>query len=83
MRRVAGGKCLTPIDEGSRSCGSRRQSGLLPRSTSGVLPFGTRSIKVFLSATRVSNTGPYNDGYADNMSLVLYGPRLYLPLIVR
>jgi len=55
----------------------------LPRSTSGVLPFGTRSIKVFLSATRVSNTGPYNDGYADNMSLVLYGPRLYLPLIVR
>jgi hypothetical protein len=45
------------------------QTTLLPRSTCGAVPAGTRSIKVVITGTRVS--GSYNDGYADNVSLSL------------
>jgi hypothetical protein len=47
-------------------------SGLLPRSTSGTVPAGTRSIDVVLLMTRLSGT--YNDGYADNLSFILTSP---------
>ena len=42
---------------------------LLLRSTSGAVPTGTRTIKVTMTATRLSGTA--NDGYADNLSLTL------------
>jgi hypothetical protein len=44
-------------------------TGLLLRSASGLVPVGTRSIDVVLTMTRAS--GSYNDGYADNVSLML------------
>ena len=42
---------------------------MLERGTSGGLPVGTRSINALLQMTRTD--GAYNDGYADNLSLVL------------
>jgi hypothetical protein len=42
---------------------------LLPRSVGGAVPAGTRSILIDLVMTR--QAGSYNDGYADNLSLVL------------
>jgi hypothetical protein len=39
------------------------------RSASGTVPVGTRSIRIVVTATRLS--GHTNDGYADNLSLVL------------
>jgi len=45
------------------------ETGLLLRTTTGVLPIGTRTIDVLLTMTR--DEGDYNDGYADNLSLVL------------
>lgn len=44
-------------------------TGLLLRSTTGTVPVGTRFIDVMLTMTRLD--GSYNDGYADNLSLVL------------
>ncbi|HTQ13581.1 MAG TPA: calcium-binding protein [Rhizomicrobium sp.] len=44
---------------------------LLYEEASGAIPGGTRFIKVELDATRTD--GSYNDGYADNISLVLTG----------
>lgn len=45
---------------------------LLQRSISGVLPSGTRSIKLLLTMTRTD--GAYDDAYADSLSLVLTRP---------
>lgn len=42
---------------------------LLERSASGGIPVGTRSINALLQMSRTD--GAYNDGYADNLSLVL------------
>lgn len=44
---------------------------LLFRSVSGDVPEGTRSIVIQMDATRFE--GSYNDGYADNLSLVMGG----------
>jgi len=44
---------------------------LLARSTNGFVPLGTRGIKFDLSYTRF--LGAYDDGYADNLSLILRG----------
>lgn len=44
-------------------------TGLLERSTEGLVPVGTRSIEIALALT--GNVGQYNDGYADNLSLKL------------
>lgn len=44
-------------------------TGLISKSASGLVPAGTRSVQVVLDMTRTSGT--YNDGYADNLSLVL------------
>ncbi len=43
-------------------------TGLLPRSTQGAVPTGTRTINLVLQMTR--QAGSYNDGYADDLSLV-------------
>ena len=52
-------------------------------SLNGNVPAGTRSIRVQLSMQR--SVGGFNDGYADNLSLVLglNGGTLFLPLVVR
>ncbi len=44
-------------------------SGLLFRNLNGVIPPGTRKIRLVL--TMIRTDGNYNDGYADNLSLVL------------
>jgi hypothetical protein len=45
------------------------QTGLLPVSTTGSVPPQTRTIRVTLTMTRTDPT--YNDGYADNLALIL------------
>lgn len=55
---------VTPADRGN-------VSELLARSTNTVVPVGTRSIDILMTSTRLD--GDYNDGYADNLSLVLRG----------
>jgi len=59
---------IGPVTEAQRN----GQTTLLPQSTDGTVPVGTRSVQVVLTATRVD--GSYNDGYADNISLSLGGP---------
>ena len=54
---------VSPADRGSLT-------GLLARSTTGIVPVGTRSVDILLTLTRVD--GSYNDGYADNLSLVMH-----------
>ncbi len=53
---------VTPTDRGN-------QTSLLLRSDAGGLPMGTRAIEVTLVMTRL--VGVDNDGYADNLSLIL------------
>lgn len=53
---------VTPIDRGNAT-------GLLLRQTSGLVPVGTRFIDLQLTMTR--QDGAFNDGYADDLSLVL------------
>jgi len=53
---------VTPADRGN-------QTGLLFRSTSGFVPVNTARIDITLSMERLG--GGDNDGYADNLSLVL------------
>lgn len=45
------------------------QTALLLRTADGIVPLGTRTIKLELQMTRLAGTD--NDGYADNLSLVL------------
>lgn len=47
-------------------------TGLLKRKTVGSVPSGTRSARVLVTMTRQS--GAYNDGYADSLSLILTKP---------
>jgi hypothetical protein len=56
---------------------------LLPFSASGRVPVLARGCVVTLTLTRTSGPGTYNDGYADNISLVLVPPPLFLPLLMR
>jgi hypothetical protein len=53
---------VTPADRGN-------VTGLLPRSTSGLIPAGTRAVEITLLMTRADGT--YNDAYADNVSFSL------------
>jgi hypothetical protein len=53
---------VTPTDRAS-------QTTLLPRSASAAVPSGARAISVRIDAIR--GEGSYNDGYIDNVSLVL------------
>jgi hypothetical protein len=64
---VLGGATLGPVSNLDRGFAT----GLLFRSTSGFVPVGARSVNVNLQMTRTA--GAYNDGYADNLSLVLRG----------
>lgn len=62
-------------DNGTSSLGGNLPRGgetkLVPISASDLVPIGTRSVQIRMDATRSS--GAYNDGYADNLSLVLSG----------
>lgn len=56
---------IGPVLNGDRN----NVTGLLERSTDGIVPVGTRSIEIRLALTR--NAGSYNDGFADNLTLKL------------
>ena len=43
-------------------------TGFLERTATGLIPVGTRKIQVQIDAIRATG---YNDGYADNLSLVI------------
>jgi hypothetical protein len=57
------------------------QTGLLFRSRTGLVPVGTRFIVISLIMTRYA--GSYNDAYADNLSLVLWQSKVFLPLVLK
>ena len=59
---------LGPVSTADRAS----NTGLLFRDTLGSVPIGTRSVNLLLQMTRLD--GSYNDGYADNLSLVLTTP---------
>lgn len=63
---VLGNASIGPVTNSDRS----NLTALLLRSTTGTIPTGTRFIDVSLAMTRMD--GSFNDGYADNLSLVLH-----------
>jgi hypothetical protein len=67
----AANEIIGTADIGPVSYGDRRgRTGLLFRQATGLVPAGTRSIDVELQMTRL--VGFNNDGYADNLSLVIH-----------
>ena len=64
---VTGSATIGPIWATERGS----QTGLLYAETVGMVPQGTRQVEVTLEATWA---GGYNDGYADNLSLVISQP---------
>ena len=62
-----GGASLGPVTPTDRT----NKTALLLRSTTGTVPIGTRRVELLLQMTRLE--GNDNDGYADNLSLVLTG----------
>jgi hypothetical protein len=60
-----GTSSVGPVTTGDRGS----ISGLLATSANGAVPVGTREIDISLQMMRFD--GSYNDGYADNLSLVL------------
>ena len=65
LNAVLGSSSIGPVSSADRGA----VTGLFFRSASGAVPIGARSVSVFLQMTR--QAGSYNDGYADNLSLVL------------
>ncbi len=62
---VLGAAQIGPVTATDRN----NATGLLFRSLDGTVPVGAQSVNVTLQMTRID--GDYNDGYADNLSLVL------------
>jgi hypothetical protein len=60
-----GSLAIGPVTEPDRN----GQTVLLPRSSKKLVPAGTRSIRVVITAER--EQGSYNDGYIDDVALVL------------
>jgi hypothetical protein len=60
---------LGPVTALERS----NQTGLRFRGSSLPVPAKTRRIHAELILTRKSDAGPWNDGYADNLSIILHG----------
>lgn len=68
----AAGAQLGTLSAGPVTAADRNNTTqLLPRSASGTVPPGTRTVRVVLTATKTD--GSYNDAYADNLSLTLSG----------
>ncbi|MCW2994357.1 MAG: hypothetical protein JWQ18_1852, partial [Conexibacter sp.] len=65
VQQQFGGLTIGPVSNADRA----NTTNLLPRTASEIVPAGTRRALVGLSLTRVS--GSYDDGYADNLALVL------------
>jgi hypothetical protein len=66
----AAGQALGTVAIGPVTAGDRDgATKLLPRASTATVPAATRSVHVVITATRTE--GAYNDGYADNVSLVL------------
>ena len=79
----AGGAPAGSLRLASVSPGDRNSvTALVARSTSGTVPAGTRQISVRIDAVR--EEGSYNDGYIDNVSLVLGagGPPVFHKTVV-
>lgn len=72
---LLGSASIGPVDAADRGSAT----GLLLRDATGRLPVGTRSINFTLQMTRVEAAAPDNDGYADNLSLVLADAPLPTP----
>jgi uncharacterized repeat protein (TIGR01451 family) len=69
----AGGTSLAAVTFGPVLFSDRGNvSGFVPFSQTQLLPVGTRKVVVTITTARV--TAPANDGYADNISLVLDAP---------
>lgn len=71
----ADGKELSQASIGTVSAAEREdKTGLFLRQTDGLVPNGTRKVRLYLEFTRTD--GAYNDGYADNLELSLqeFGP---------
>lgn len=68
-----GSASIGPVSTSDRNS----QTGMLLRDTTGIVPVGTRTIQVGLEMTRLD--GSYNDGYADNLSLVLTAAPVPVP----
>lgn len=62
---MLGQAVIGPVGPGERA----HKTGMVPRSAQGLVPVGTRRAEITLTCTRTS--GASNDGYADNLSLVL------------
>src|SRR5512132_3895218 len=62
---LAGSVTLPPVSVTDRNS----VTGLVARSSSGAVPPGTRQVSIRIQATR--DSGSYNDGYVDNVSLAL------------
>lgn len=68
-----GGTALATATIGPVTAADRADvTGLFLRSATGAVPVGTRQALLTLTMTYVD--GVYNDGYSDNLSLVLNGP---------
>lgn len=69
--RRANGQAISSVEVGGVSAADRSNvTGLLPRAAFGRVPEGTRQVEITLTMTKDA-TFLYNDGYADNLSLVL------------
>jgi len=69
---TAGTSVGSPASIGPVSAADRADAtGILSRSTTGAVPAQARTVEVQLLMTRTTNTS--NDGYADNLSLILNG----------
>ncbi len=65
---------MGPISSADRN----GETTFLPRSATGPLPAGTRQISVVITSTRQS--GSYDDGYTDNVSVALSAQGAPVPL---
>lgn len=63
---MLGNTSIGPVTNSDRN----NLTALMLNSTTGFIPTGTRFLDVSLTMTRLD--GSYNDGYADNLSLVLH-----------
>jgi hypothetical protein len=65
VKKQIGGVQVGPVTASERN----NTTGLFPRTVRSLLPAGTRFINITLTMRRFA--GGDNDGYADNLSLVL------------
>ena len=77
------GRVIGPVTAADRASLSGSHTGFLHRFAAGSVPTGTRVIFITLAFSRFSGVGTYDDGYADNLSLVLKPPPVFLPFLVR